>query len=443
MNLRKLMRGYSAFVAIDSFKGSLSTEQANEAVKQALLKKGFDESEIHCFPVADGGEGFCSVIASYIKTKKLIAEVKAPLGNTVKAEYLLADDGTAYLETATACGYTLVPAEKRNPFLSSSFGMGQLMLDAVRNGAKKLVIGLGGTATSDGGLGALQALGVRFYFDPAISVKSAGNLDSASGIESAGNLDKAGSHLSKPDSVCPQLPDGAPALLQPITGMDLSALDNWKTPVELWSDTNSVYYGENSAMRMYGKQKGLKPEDVARADDWMKGLTALFANQPANQLSTQLGNQLSKQSGNQATKRLSNQAGTGAAGGLGGALYLLPGAVMKAGADGLLDLASFREKLRTTEPKVGVVFSGEGKFDEQTVTGKLPSRVANAVIQEQKNTGRHIMKVCVCGCAELKETDLFDRIIPITPAGMPLEEALRPEVAAKNMINAICEEKSI
>jgi len=389
------MRGYSAFVAVDSFKGSLSTEQANDAVRQALLAKGFDENEIHCFPVADGGEGFCSVIASYVKAKKLIAEVKAPLGNTVKAEYLLADDGTAYLETASACGYTLVPADKRNPFLSSSFGMGQLIKDAVRNGAKKLVIGLGGTATSDGGIGALQALGVRFFLKPA------------TGMEPL------------PDGAPAQLPDGAPALLQPITKVDLSALDSWETPIELWSDTNAVYCGETSAMRMYGKQKGLKSEDVVRADEWMKGLSAIFG------------------------KQLSNHPGTGAAGGLGGALFLLPGAVMKAGADGLLNLASFREKLHTTNPEVRVVFSGEGKFDEQTVTGKLPSRVANAAIQEQKKSGRQILKVCVCGCAELKKNDLFDKIIPITPAGMPLEEALRTDVATRNMISAICEEKSI
>lgn len=372
------MKNKHVFVAIDSFKGCLSTFEAAQAAKNGLVEIGFDPEEVHCFPMADGGEGTCTVVASYKPGRMVSAEITAPTGDKTTAEYLLCEDGTAYMETATTCGYTQVPDSMRIASKLTSYGLGELMIHAAQNGARKIVIGLGGTSTTDGGLGALQALGVKFYGG------------SCCGLEA--------------------LPDTAPSLGKPLYKIDARSLASWDIPVELWADTEATFCGEIGAVKMYGKQKGIKPEEMPQAEAWMEHLGELM-----------------EKAGGRAPHKV---AGTGAAGGIGGGLYAMLGATIASGAEQMLKLCRFSEQMKETG-NVAYVISGEGKFDRQTVTGKLPAWVARAG-RENGTTN-----VCVCGCAEIKETGLFDHILVITPEGMPLSEALKTDVAAKNMAEAI------
>lgn len=373
------MKNKSVFVAIDSFKGCLSTFEANEAARQGLVAAGFDESEIHCFPMADGGEGLCSVIASYMPGTMVSAEITAPTGEKTTAEYLLCEDGTAYMETATTCGYTQVPDSKRDAMQLSSYGLGELMLHAAQNGARKIAIGLGGTSTCDGGVGALQALGVKFHGGSCCALAV--------------------------------LEDAAPALARPIYKIDARSLATWDIPVELWADTQACFCGEIGAVRMYGKQKGITESGMAAAEAWMERLSDLY-----------------EKAGGHAPKTVE---GTGAAGGIGGALYAMLDAKIVYGAQQMLELCGFKKQMQEAVPQATYVISGEGKFDRQTVTGKLPAWVARA----GRDCGT--TNICVCGCAEIDSAELFDHVLVITPEGMPLSEALKTEVAAKNMAEAI------
>lgn len=358
------------FVALDSFKGSLSTFEANGAVKEALLEMGIDSHEIKCFPMSDGGEGFSDVYSSYTNSRKISIKVLSPFGDRIIAYYHISDNNVAIIESATACGYTLVPIDKKNPLILSSFGVGEMIKDAISRGAKKIIIGLGGTSTNDGGVGMLQALGVKFATEKKL------------------------------------LQEGEPALLKRIISIDKSSLISINVEIDICVDTQAFFFGENGAVKIYGPQKGLQKDCLNDADEWMRELWHMYY--PDNQMIS----------------------GSGAAGGIAGALSLLPNSHIKSGASEILSISKFKELCNNEETQPSLVITGEGKFDSQTLTGKLPYIIAQSCGGAKK--------ICVAGKIDNStKNHPFDYISQITPNDMPLDVAIQKDVAVKNLKRAI------
>jgi glycerate 2-kinase len=315
-------------VASDKFKGSLPASDVTAWVASGLALAGFG-GEVVAAPVADGGDGTvdAAVSAGY---DRVDIEVGGPVGAAVTASFALLD-GTAVIEAAQACGLTLLPPGELAPLTATSRGVGELILAAERMGAKRIVLGVGGVATTDGGAGLVQALGAR--------------LADAAGRE---------------------LPPGGAALGR-LASLDLSALRDLPG-VEFWlaSDVDNPLLGESGAAAVYGPQKGASDDDVrvleAGLARWADLAEAAVAIGPAGVGAGPLPG------------RVAEQPGAGAAGGLGFAALLFLGARMRPGIELLLELASFGEWLDGAR----LVITGEGSLDAQTLRGKAPVGVARA-----------------------------------------------------------------
>ena len=270
-------------VAMDSFKGSLTSLEAGESVKRGILRS-HPGAEVTVFPLADGGEGTIDSIAPYIGgiTKKLT--VTGPLGTKIKADYVFdPKTNTAYIEMAKATGLTLISEEERNPYLTTTFGVGELMKDAIESGAKKLVICIGGSATNDGGAGMLQALGAKL-------------------------ADKAGNNIKH----------GA-AGLKDLCKVDTTDLIGKDIDITVACDVTNPLCGPNGASRVYGPQKGADENACNEMDEWLKNFAETAGFDPFEE-------------------------GTGAAGGMSFALKNFFGAELKSGADIVMEITG-AEKL--------------------------------------------------------------------------------------------------
>jgi glycerate 2-kinase len=314
-------------VAPDKFKGSLSATDVTTWVAAGLAAAGFG-GDIVPVPVADGGDGTvaAAVAAGY---QRVDLEVAGPVGNAVTASLALLD-GTAVIEAAQACGLTLLPFGEFAPLTATSRGVGDLILAAIQMGAKQIVLGVGGVATTDGGAGLVQALGARLLDDERR-----------------------------------ELPEGGAALNR-LAELDLSELRDL-SGVEFWlaSDVDNPLLGPHGAASVYGPQKGAFGDDVQLLET---GLTrwadiaeaAVAARRPS-------------------PFRAADEPGAGAAGGLGFAALLFLGARMRPGIELLLELASFSERLDGAR----LVITGEGSLDAQTLHGKAPVGVARAAAAHQ------------------------------------------------------------
>ncbi|MCQ2188178.1 MAG: glycerate kinase [Bacteroidales bacterium] len=347
---------------MDSFKGSLTSAEANEAVLDALKECGFDD--VRCFTMSDGGEGFCAAVSQYVEAEEVTAKVHGPLGSIVCARYLVAD-GVAYIESASVCGYGQISDGDRNPFMLSSRGLGELLLDASGRGVKKIVVGLGGTCTLDAGIGMLQALGARFA--------------------------------------------GGERLLDPITSADFSGMAPL-CPVEVWYDTAAPMCGENGPVMLFGRQKGLEEGQMPAAEAWMGQVSQLY----------------SKARGVDAA----NLPGAGAAGGIGGALAAVLGADMFPGGRKVVELSGMRQFIIESGDALEAVVTGEGHFDAQTLTGKLPAVVAMTARDAASNRP---LIVCAAGIADDLQQDLFDKVLSISEGAGQLQESMRKPAAMKNL----------
>jgi glycerate kinase len=319
-------------VAPDKFKGSLSATDVTTRVAAGLAAAGFG-GEIVPVPVADGGDGTvdAAVSAGY---QRVDLEVAGPVGNAVTASFALLDE-TAVIEAAQACGLTLLPFGEFAPLTATSRGVGELILAASQLGAKQIVLGVGGVATTDGGAGLVQALGARL-------------------------LDDDGR----------ELPDGGAALNR-LAEVDLSRLRDL-SGVEFWlaSDVDNPLLGPHGAAPIYGPQKGASRDDVrlleAGLTRWAGIAEAAFSARPGVDRRP-------------SSFRLADEPGAGAAGGLGFAGLLFLGARMRPGIELLLELASFSERLDGAR----LVITGEGSLDAQTLHGKAPVGVARAAAAHQ------------------------------------------------------------
>ncbi|QOW53869.1 MULTISPECIES: glycerate kinase [Acinetobacter] len=353
-------------IAPDSFKESLSAVQAAQAMQRGILRQ-FPDAICRLVPLADGGEGTVDALLNACAGQKVSCRVRGPLPQQqVESYFALIDDGkTAVIEMAKANGIHLIPLAQRNPALTSTYGTGEMIRQALDLGVSKIVIGLGGSVTNDAGSGMAQALGVKFLDQAGLEVQPCG-----------GNLKQ-------------------------ICEIDLSALDARLATTEMLiaSDVNNPLCGEYGASAIFGPQKGATPELVKILDQNL----GYFANL----VETTLG------------VNVQHQAGAGAAGGLGFGLLAFARAKIQSGVELLIQQTGLTEKITQAD----VVLTGEGKIDRQTFMGKTPFGVAQVAKSLNKPVyafagmiGEDIEPLLEAG---------FTQIIGINPPDISVEDAIR------------------
>ena len=381
-------------LAIDSFKGSVSSAQAEEAVAEGV-RRVWPDAQVSALPLADGGEGTLDAVAA-CGGEVAACEVAGPLGDRVSARMLVdGEHESAVIEMAEAAGIGYSPCTESAALAATTYGVGELMLRAVRAGAKTIYIGLGGSATNDGGAGMLQALGARLVDECGCNIAPG-----LAGLEHVASIDLA------------------PAL---------RALNGAR--VVVLSDVENPLVGRRGALAVFGGQKGLPTDDdkVLRGyDGWMVGygrlLDAAIAEARAQGL-------LRVPEGARTFGSVLGVPGAGAAGGLGAALLAL-GAELRSGVETMLDLIGFDERVRD----VDLVITGEGNMDEQSAAGKAPVGVA----RRAKRYGKPVVAV-VGGRADNLDAVYgqgVDLVLPVCRKPMGLELALDPQEATTNLICA-------
>ena len=357
-------------VAPDSFKGCLTALQVCNAIERGL-RAALPDVDIIKAPMADGGEGTVQSLVDATGGRFVSETVSGPLGDPVEARFgLLGDGQTAVIEMAAASGLTSVPPARRNPLLTTTYGTGQLIKAALDLGRRKLIVGIGGSATNDGGAGMAQALGARMLDSEGKEIERAG-----------------GGHLGK------------------IAHIDISRLDDRlaDTEVRVACDVGNPLHGPDGAAHVYGPQKGATPEMVETLDAGLRHFAA--------RLNEDLG------------ADVADAPGAGAAGGLGAGLMAFCNAKLERGVDIVIDAVGLRQKMSGAD----LVITGEGRIDSQTAFGKAPSGVAKVA----KEFG--VPVVAVGGIVELSARELhehgFDALFSIVNEPMSLEEAMAPRRA--------------
>lgn len=387
-------RARRVLLAIDSFKGSVSSAQAEAAVVEGV-RRVWSDAEMAALPLADGGEGTLDAIAA--RGGELVTcEVAGPLGDRVSARMLVdAERESAVIEMAEAAGIGYSPCTESAALAATTYGVGELMLRAVRAGAKTIYIGLGGSATNDGGAGMLQALGARLVDERGRNIAPG-----LAGLEHVAGIDLA------------------PAL-RVLNGARVVVL----------SDVENPLVGRRGALAVFGGQKGLPTDDaevLRRYDNWMVGYGRLL---DAAVFEARAQGLLRVPEGARAFGSVLGVPGAGAAGGLGAALLAL-GAELRSGVETVLDLIGFDECVRD----VDLVITGEGNMDEQSAAGKAPVGVA----RRAKRYGKSVAAV-VGGRADNLDAAYgqgVDLVLPVCRRPMPLDQALDPQEATINLICA-------
>ncbi|MEF3020019.1 glycerate kinase [Vibrio mimicus] len=352
-------------IAPDSFKESLTAKQVCDAI-QAGLARVWNDAKFVAIPVADGGEGTVQSLVDATQGRIVEVKVMGPQGKRVEAFYgMLGDNQTAVIEMAAASGLHHVPPAQRDPKLTTSFGTGELIHHALDQGVTKLIIGLGGSATNDGGVGMLAALGARF---------------------------------TNADGEPIQLTGGG---LRELANIDLSDFDPRLQHCDLLvaCDVNNPLCGDKGASAVFGPQKGATPDDVRLLDGALQ----------------QFGLLTEKVTG----KAVLQSAGAGAAGGMGAALLAYTHATLRPGIEIVLDTVQLAHQVSDAD----LVITGEGRIDSQTVHGKTPMGVAKMakrfdvpVIALSGCTGENYQAVYQCG---------IDAVFAAVPRAMTLEDALK------------------
>lgn len=355
-------------VAPDSFKGSVTALEAANAIEQGLHRV-FPDAIIDKIPMADGGEGtvqsLVDATGGHIRTERILG----PIGDEVEAEFGILPDGiTAVIEMASASGLTLVPPDKRNPLITTTFGTGQLIHAALELGCRRLIIGIGGSATNDGGAGMAEALGVRL-------LKSDKTL-----------IQRGGGGLAELESI--DITDLHPAILE--------------TETIVACDVNNPLTGPDGASHVYGPQKGATPEMVNTLDANLAHYDAI--------LTRTLG------------KSINHTPGAGAAGGLGAGLIAFLNAELKLGIDIMIDAVNLKERMRGST----LVITGEGQLDFQTAFGKTPVGVAKVA------KTYNIPVIAIAGSigegAKAVYAEGIDAMLGIAQTPMSLEDAVSDAV---------------
>ncbi|MFO4671293.1 glycerate kinase [Vibrio cholerae] len=352
-------------IAPDSFKESLTAKQVCDAI-QAGLARVWHDAKFVAIPVADGGEGTVQSLVDATQGRLVEVKVMGPQGKRVEAFYgMLGDNQTAVIEMAAASGLHHVPVAQRDPKLTTSFGTGELIRHALDQGVTKLIIGLGGSATNDGGVGMLAALGARFT-----------NADG--------------------DPI--QLTGGG---LRELTHIDLQDFDPrlQNCDILVACDVNNPLCGDKGASAVFGPQKGATPEDVQLLDGALR----------------QFGLLTEKVTG----KMVLESAGAGAAGGMGAALLAYTQAILRPGIEIVLETVQLAHQVIDAD----LVITGEGRIDSQTVHGKTPMGVAKVAKRFD------VPVLALCGCTGDNYQAVYqcgiDAVFAAVPRAMSLEDALK------------------
>ena len=359
-------------VASDSFKGSLTSLEVAAGAEQGIHEV-FPECEVVKVNVADGGEGTMDALRSTLGGQWATVAAADPLGRPRNVSYVVLGDGnTAVIEMSAASGLPLLEPQERNPMLTSTFGTGEMIVDALSRGCRRFLVGIGGSATNDAGMGMLEALGFRF-------------------------IDKDGKVLP-----------GRGESMSEVVDIDMSHVSQEVKESEfiIACDVDSPFCGPRGAAYVFSPQKGADPQMVAELDAGMVHLAEVIVRTTG--------------------KDIRNIPGAGAAGGLGGGFLAFLNSRLERGIEMVLDAIAFDDIIRGSD----LVITGEGRVDSQTLTGKTPYGIMK---RAQK---QNIRTVAIGGSVKLGDDDDvsgFDSIWPVTPEGMPLEEAMKAETASANV----------
>lgn len=354
-------------VAVDSFKDCLSSREISNIIEKSL--KNVDENIIvEKIIIADGGEGTVDALKESIDFTIIDCIVENPLGKKIKSQYgLVVDKGIAIIEMASASGLQLLDDNQRNPMYTSTYGTGELILDAINKGARKIYLGLGGSSTNDCGLGMVQALGVKIY-------------------DELGEIEKvSGKNLSL------------------IKDIDIKGLKKEVLETEFIAicDVNNPLYGITGAAHVYGPQKGATPMIVKELDEGLKNICNIL---------------------NKHFKiDLNSIPGAGAAGGMGAAACSFFNAKLKSGIDVILDFNNFEEKILDAD----LIITGEGKIDKQTINGK----VISGIVKRAKSKKIIAIAGAVTLDTEQLNEEGISCIVSIQNSPITLKEALNKKKA--------------
>lgn len=360
-------------VAIDSLKGSLSSLEAGAAIEQGI-KRVYKTADVTVKPLADGGEGTVEALVSGMGGKLITVNVTDALGEKVDAVYgMVESKKLAVMEMAAAAGITLVAERKRNPKNTTTYGVGEMILDAVKRGCRDFIIGIGGSATNDGGMGMLEAMGVEFY------------------NENGGRLGPYGLDMLR------------------VAGVDASKMmpELKECTFRIACDVENPLCGPLGAAHVYGPQKGATPQMVEQLDAGLKNYAEVIKRQ------LHLDNM--------------DVPGSGAAGGLGYAFVTFLQGRLEPGISIILDTVDLEKEIQTAD----LIITGEGRLDAQTAMGKAPAGVAKLA----KQYGKKVIAFCGAATADAAECNKvgMDAYFPILRCPMTIEEAMEPETAKQNI----------
>ena len=360
-------------VAIDSFKGSMSSLEAGEAISNGI-KKAHKGAEVEIRPLADGGEGTVEALSIGMGGKLIKVDVTGPVGRKVSAVYGIVDSSkTAIIEMSQAAGITLVSGDEKNPLYTTTFGVGELIKDAINKGCRHFVVGIGGSATNDCGIGMLQALGYEF-------------------------LDKEGN----------QVGFGASGVRDIVSIRDENVIKELsECYFRVACDVNNPLCGDLGCSAIYGPQKGATKEMVADMDGWLKNYSKIVKEKYPD--------------------ADCEYPGTGAAGGLGYAFFNFTNSKLESGIKIVLDETKLEEYVKDAD----IVVTGEGRLDHQTVMGKAPVGVAN--IAKKYNKKVIAFSGSVTEDAGVCNEHGIDAFFPILRRIVTLEEAMQTDTAKQNL----------
>jgi len=362
-------------IAIDSFKGSLSSIETGMAVREGILKAC--DAEVIVKPLADGGEGTVDALLFGMGGRKIQTTVTGPLGDRIAASYgILDDQKTAVVEIAEAAGIKLVPNNRLNPLYTTTYGVGEIIKDAIVKGCRNFIVGIGGSATNDGGIGMLKALGYEFFDKDGNAVNPTGDgLIKIAGL----STDNALKELSE-------------------------------CTFRVACDVNNPLYGPMGAAYVFGPQKGANPETVKILDEGLRNYSEV----------------VKKVTG----KDNASYPGTGAAGGLGYAFLTFLNAKLESGIKIILDEIKLEDDIKDAD----FVVTGEGKIDFQTAMGKAPVGVAKLA----KKYGKKVIAFGggVTDDAYNCNEEGIDAIFSVMRLPMTVEEAMEQTTARKNLVAA-------
>ena len=364
-------------IAIDSLKGSLSSLEAGHAIEEGI-KHVYADADVTVRPLADGGEGTVEALTIGMGGEIETITVTGPHGRPVSCQYgIIKETNTAIMEMATAAGITMVTGDERNPLKTTTYGVGEMILDAIKKGCRRFIVGIGGSATNDGGVGMLQALGYDFLDADGQAIPHCG-----AGLESLVSISA--------DHVIPELAECS---------------------FKIACDVTNPLCGPMGASAIYGPQKGATPEIVRTMDGWLANYAELAKTVNPN--------------------ADAEFPGTGAAGGLGFAFSVFTNAILESGISIVLEETKLEDYVKDAD----IVITGEGRLDAQTVMGKAPSGVANIA----KKYGKIVLAFsgAVTEDAVHCNEHGIDAFFPILRGVVSLDEAMNSENARKNMIATV------